>query len=741
MAATTLTIKGEKTSKAFLSQFKARRTQTTLTEVIFDDKTVENSTCVLKETEKFYRTLYTSEATPPQEALDEWLSVIPSTPIQDSLAYPIDREELKEVIRTSPKNKAPGPDGLPYEFYRKHFEAIHPALLEVYNTALTNGTSIHEGGQGLTILIHKKGPKGELKNWRPITLLNTDQKILSKIMVNRLSTLTPHALHQYQHGFTPGRTIASNVHSVTNVLRDTTQQGVAVFLDQEKAYDRVSWKYLDACLKAHSFPATIRAWLTSLLQDSTIQVATGHGETDRIPLSRGLRQGDPLSPILYNMAIDPWIRHMSKDLRGITTYGQEALTVKAFADNCIVGLSSKQDARCFVSLLTRYSLLSQAKVNSSKSQAIVMGTPGFRPPLGIKPTNKAVRHLGTWVKVGGFDTHLMESNLLRDITQAMTSWRCNLVTQLGRAQVVNTLGYSKVWFTAQFFPLSTTFYQALNRLVQSALWRPNTQPVTTAKLFGGTSKGGLGLIDVKQVAARIFGRTMSLILSAHIPAPHWTVALKTQWTRALGLSPAHKQHTLNNWLSGVSSARGPQGMDPFWKRFLSTYKEYWSLRSFRPEAQHRGRAQLVWQPCFMGILAHPGTKVPEPPLCTITPEALEILPPWRYTPQNKFYWQACHMNMINLKMRTNTWKVLRRVYRTADRSNCTNPTCARCGEEDTLLHRFFLCPVSIKIWKTACSFLHPTREYTTPLHDVKWTGFCMVLHPRSQTPTRAQSFM
>ena len=169
-------------------------------------------------------------------------------------------------------------------------------------------------------------------------------------------------------------------------------------------------------------------------------------------------------------------------MKGLSTFGQEPFTIKAFADDCVIRLFFKQDVLYFSKSLASFSNLSQAKINTDKSQAIVIGSPGFRPPMGIRPSNKPVKHLETWIQKGGFNTQTMGSNVLRSVTTALSMWQCDLVTQISRAQLVNTLGYSKVWFTAQFFPLLTQFFQSLNRIVQTTLWCPNIPPVTTAKL-------------------------------------------------------------------------------------------------------------------------------------------------------------------------------------------------------------------------------------------------------------------
>ena len=121
-----------------------------------------------------------------------------------SLMDPFTEEELSETILNLPKRKSPGPDGIPYEFYFKFKHAISPFLLNVLNLCLSGSTTIPESNSSFTITLFKKGDKHSLANWRPISLSNTDAKILSKILATRLLNYATKVLPQVNLDFFQG---------------------------------------------------------------------------------------------------------------------------------------------------------------------------------------------------------------------------------------------------------------------------------------------------------------------------------------------------------------------------------------------------------------------------------------------------------------------------------------------------------------------------------------------------------
>ena len=156
------------------------------------------------------------------------------------------------------KNKSPGIDGLTVEFYQAFWHILGEDILEVYNECFTNGFLSNSMNTALVKLIYKNsGSRYELKNWRPISLLTVDYKILSKAITNRLKPAMPLIIGEEQSCGVPHR----NIHENLMVLRDTIDyvnwenlEAAVISIDQEKAFDRINWEYMFCVMKKMNLP-------------------------------------------------------------------------------------------------------------------------------------------------------------------------------------------------------------------------------------------------------------------------------------------------------------------------------------------------------------------------------------------------------------------------------------------------------------------------------------------------------
>ena len=156
--------------------------------------------------------------------------------------------------------------------------------------------------EGLISLIFKKGDRLDARNWRPISLLNVDYKLASRVIAGRLLKVIHLVVSGDQTCGVPGRFIGENVALLRDVVTFATESNIPVAvlsLDQEKAFDRVDWSFMCATLSRMGFGPSFGRWVVlfySAVQSSVVV----NGYLSRFfPLSRGVRQGCPLSPLLY----------------------------------------------------------------------------------------------------------------------------------------------------------------------------------------------------------------------------------------------------------------------------------------------------------------------------------------------------------------------------------------------------------------------------------------------------------
>ncbi|OBZ72436.1 Transposon TX1 uncharacterized protein [Grifola frondosa] len=245
-----------------------------------------------------------------------------SSSSSEHLGQKLSALDVLGALERSTNGMATGLNGLPYEFWKAinarcivdvkqkkpAFDVIKMLTL-VYNDIEQYGVLAgSDFAVGWICPLYKKKDREDIANYRPITLLNTDYKIFTKALAMKLAETVPAIIHENQAGFVPGRSIFDQV-KLSKLMIDyaeaTEENGVIVALDQEKAYDKIGHDYLWKTLGAFGLPA---AFITMVkhLYDTAESVVIINGEMS-LPfrMTRGVRQGDPMSCLLFDLAIEP----------------------------------------------------------------------------------------------------------------------------------------------------------------------------------------------------------------------------------------------------------------------------------------------------------------------------------------------------------------------------------------------------------------------------------------------------
>ncbi len=170
--------------------------------------------------------------------------------VNEVISKALTMEELEKALNSMGNGKTPGFDGFSVEFYKTFWTEIGPDLLAVLNQSLSDGQLPR-----IITLLPKKGDLNEIKNWRPISLLCNDYKLLSKVLANRLGVVLDQIINPDQTYCVPGRRIADNI-SFLRVVLDNSKVSFdfgLISIEQEKAFDRVEHKYLWSVLAAFGF--------------------------------------------------------------------------------------------------------------------------------------------------------------------------------------------------------------------------------------------------------------------------------------------------------------------------------------------------------------------------------------------------------------------------------------------------------------------------------------------------------
>ncbi|KAK3514686.1 hypothetical protein QTP70_027776 [Hemibagrus guttatus] len=216
---------------------------------------LSESTEIRKQTVSFYSKLYSSEWSGAQVVEDSFLVGLPK--LSERAARELDRElsleELHEALQRMENGRASGIDGLLSEFF---WAVIGQDVLDVLRDSIRRGELPLSCRRAVLTLLPKKGDLTHLKNWRPVSLLCTDCKLLSKALASRLTKVMEQLIHQDQTYCVPDRSIFNNVYLIRDILDVSKLLGLKtglIFLDQEKAFDRVEHEYLWKVLEAFGF--------------------------------------------------------------------------------------------------------------------------------------------------------------------------------------------------------------------------------------------------------------------------------------------------------------------------------------------------------------------------------------------------------------------------------------------------------------------------------------------------------
>lgn len=308
----------------------------------------------------FYQALYTSN-TVDTDAIDSLWGIIDETSRlspsdADSLLREFPLEEIIDAARRYPKHSSPGMDGLPYQilFHVLHNQADALIALQVYNAALLHSTFPTSWSKTCMVLLPIKGDLRNLSNRHPISLINTDAKIFTRLVNSRLMSYFNHLIRPQQMSFMPNRFIGENgktIQTVMSLAEHTSSNAIGLLLDQEKAYDRIHPHYLERIMHAFGFPAQLISSITQLFFKTKIHININGHLSSPVLHHRGLRQGNLLSTLLFNIAFDPFLRSIQQStrIRGFVfdsvndQPAPDPLRVLAYADDDTLVLLSNED--------------------------------------------------------------------------------------------------------------------------------------------------------------------------------------------------------------------------------------------------------------------------------------------------------------------------------------------------------------------------------------------------------------
>ena len=529
---------GEKPTKYFFNLEKNNYEKKLIREVkLENDEVISNFVQVNKEIENFYSKMYTSKITGNNTSdvsehnnnihkFIEGLN-IPQLNVeeQESLEKDLTFEELKDALTSFADNKSPGEDGFTKEFYEAFFDLLWKDLLNSYNDAFNKGSLSVSQKRGTITLI----PKGDenlsdLKNWRPISLLNTDYKILSKVLAKRMEQHLPKLIHSDQTGFVNGRYIGQNIRLLSDIMEFSESknfQGILLFVDFEKAFDTLEWSFISKTLEVFNFGNKFKKWFTVLYNGVQSSVVNGGFMTNyfEITSARGVRQGCPLSPSLFILAVELLALKIrqNKNCEGIYLPNNQEVKISQFADDTTIITNNTDSLKSHLQTIEWFGTVSGLKLNKKKTKAMWLGTMKHSNSniLEFKSTKNPIKVLGTFLSYN--QNKNIEENFLSRIRKMkikLNLWLSRDLTLYGRSLLAKTLGVSQLVYAASMLTVPSLVIKNVQTELFSFLWKNKKDKIKRTVMYQPLSEGGLNFVNFSAVVKSLRLAWISRLLSS-----------------------------------------------------------------------------------------------------------------------------------------------------------------------------------------------------------------------------------
>ncbi len=377
------------------------------------------------------------------------------------------------------------------------------------NDSLTNECLPLSCRRAVLTLLPKKGDLQLIKNWRPVSLLCTDYKLLSKVLASRLSKVMEQVVHPDQTYCVPGRLISDNIVLIRDLLEISKlfdlKMGI-VSIDQEKAFDRVEHKYLWETLIAFGFtPGFINKIKTLYFNVQSVLKINGVLSAP-FQVQRGIRQGCPLSGMLYSLAFEPLLHKLRSVLQGVILPGCNIpLKLSAYADDLVIMVDNQQDIDMLTNIVAQYGTISSAKVNWSKSEALSIGgvmEKKCQLSAGLNwKTDGGLKYLGVFLGEEPFVLKNWESFLER-IKGRFARWKWILpkMSYRGQVLIINNLISSTLWHRLSCVDPPSDLLSKIQVLLVDFFW-DRLHWTLQSVLFLPKDEGGQGLIHLSSRGA------------------------------------------------------------------------------------------------------------------------------------------------------------------------------------------------------------------------------------------------
>lgn len=474
-----------------------------------DGKVTRKPKKILKVAKDFYADLFSKVKTIP-ESQESLLARLPSGNFAGTEGA-LSVQEVLQAITGWAAGRMPGLDGVPQDFY-KRFLAVKKGGFFFLDAAAVVCTTLIETGkyrckmpeswsEGCIKLIYKKGDVADIANYRPLSMTNTIYKLVTSVILNRLSGPFGNCIGDHQTGFMSGRSIFDNIKLAQALIDRADQTGKPLYialLDQKKAYDMVDHGFLWKALDRYGVPSSLVQAIRWVYEGAKSKVEVNRYTSDPISLERGVRQGDPLSCLLFNAVIEPLALRIKscKRLPGWTDREGRVHKVSMYADDTAVVLTRLQEFKVLLRLYALYSQATGGQLNLAKTVIVAAGVAEAPPTWGevtVKFKEPAI-YLG--IPIGSqVCTKNFKAALQVKLKGRIARWARKNHSVGTKVLIAKICLFSILWHSMRCLHYTNEELKVFQSLVREYIWTTR-RPLSFANTVRPRSEGGIAEMDL-----------------------------------------------------------------------------------------------------------------------------------------------------------------------------------------------------------------------------------------------------
>ena len=436
---------------------------------------------------------------------DEW---------KDRLSRKVDETEISAALSQMAPLKSPGGDGIQAVFFKNFWDQMGPSVIKLISNAFETNCIPSGLSDSLLALIPKIDPPVGCKDFRLIGLCNTVYKLITKVIANRIKPVLDGLIHPSQTSFVPGRNIQENVVIAKEMAfffkkSPPTRNIMALKIDLSKAYDSLEWGFIRDTLYGFSFPNSLISLIMDCICSPAISLIWNGEVTKAFLPSRGIRQGDPLSPYIFVLCMERVSIMINEKInegnwRPIKLSQDLGVSHIFYADDVFLfGQASCSNGKVILDVLEEFGKLSGLRVNVTKSLVIFPPKMNHQKRrilaefLSIKEATSFGKYLGCNIlpnklRRGDYD------GLLEKVKNSIRGWQAKFLNMAGRCTLIKVVVTSFPVYGMQTSILPMSVTKEIERDCRKFLWNKVDKTYYMARVSWDRvckpwMKGGLGL--------------------------------------------------------------------------------------------------------------------------------------------------------------------------------------------------------------------------------------------------------